>query len=159
MVTNYETYQNFQISTDFSISSETLRSESECQSSKHKSQFWSSFLDCQEQIYKPGHLDSRDQSRSRTSLVSRPTFLKCRNFLDSRDQLFFSRSRFLKSRLFNRNLAVSRFLSRLSKFSRFSRFVEIFEICWDFSRFINISPHYRDFLRYFRIKNLDREIR
>jgi hypothetical protein len=50
-------------------------------------------------------------------------------------------------------LAASRFSSRLS---RFSTCVEIFEICWDFSRFIKISQHYRDFLRYFWIKNLDK---
>ncbi len=74
---------------------------------------------------------------------------------------FFSRSRFLKLRLFNRDLAASRFSSRLS---RFLRFVKIFKICWDFLRFIEISQHYRDFLRYFTIKNLhklrnlDREI-
>ena len=34
--------------------------------------------------------------------------------------------------------------------------IEILEICRDFSRFIEISRHYRDFLRYFRIKNLDK---
>jgi hypothetical protein len=39
----------------------------------------------------PGGLDSRDQSRlrSRLSLVSRPTFLKCQDFLDGRDRIFF----------------------------------------------------------------------
>ena len=31
--------------------------------------------------------------------------------------------------------------------------VEIFEICHDFSRFIETSQHYQDFLRYFRLKN------
>jgi hypothetical protein len=69
--------------------------------------------------FKPGGLDSKDQSKLRLSLVSRPTFLKCQDFLDSRDQLFFSRLRFLKLRLFNRDLAVWRFSSRLSRFSRF----------------------------------------
>jgi hypothetical protein len=105
--------------------------------------------------YKPGGLDSRDQSRSisRMSLVSRLTFLQCWDFLDGRDRPFFSRSRFLKSRLFNWDLAASRFSSRLS---RFLRFVKIFKICWDFSRFIEISQHYWDFLRYFTIKNLNK---
>jgi hypothetical protein len=40
--------------------------------------------------------------------------------------------------------------------------VEIFKICQDFSRFIEIYQHYWNFLRYFRLKNLnkliDREI-
>jgi hypothetical protein len=78
-----------------------------------------------------GGLDSRDQSRSRsrTSYVSRLTFLNCRDFLDGRDQLFFSRSRFLKSRFFSRDFDASRFLSRLS------RHVEIVKICRDTSRF------------------------
>ncbi len=40
-------------------------------------------------LSKPGGLDSWDQSRLRTSLVSRPTFLKCPDFLDCGDQLFF----------------------------------------------------------------------
>ena len=44
--------------------------------------------------YNPGGLDSRDQSRSRsrsrTSLASRLTFLKCRDFLDSRDVSFWN---------------------------------------------------------------------
>ncbi len=40
---------------------------------------------------KVGGLDSRDQSRSRsrTSYMSRRTFLNCRDFLDGPDQLFF----------------------------------------------------------------------
>ncbi len=44
-------------------------------------------------------------------------FLKCQDFLDSWDQLFFfSWSRFLKSRLFNWDLATLRFSLRLSFF-------------------------------------------
>ncbi len=89
---------------------------------------------------KPGGLNSQDQSRSRlqTSLVSRPTFLKCRDFLDGQDlldgqdQLFFSWLRFLKLRLFCRDFDASRFLSRLL---RRVKIVEIcrdaVEICWE----------------------------
>jgi hypothetical protein len=89
---------------------------------------------------KVGGLNSRDQSRSRSrmSFVSRPTFENRRECPSCRDQLFFYWSRFLKSRLFNRDLAGSRFLSRLSRFLRFSRFVETF---WDLSRLFEI---YRD---------------
>ncbi len=74
---------------------------------------------------KSGGLDSQDQSRLRTSIVSRPTFLKCQDFLDGQDQLFFSRSRFLKLRLFSREFDLLRFLSRLL------RRVKIVEICRD----------------------------
>jgi hypothetical protein len=106
-------------------------------------------------IFKFGGLDSRDQSRSRsrTSFVSRLTFFKCRDYPSRRDQLFFSRSRFLKLRFFSQDLSSSRYLSRSS---RQIGTVEIFEICRDFLKFIEISQHYRDFLRYFRIKNLDK---
>jgi len=74
---------------------------------------------------KPGGLDSRDQSRLRTSLVSRKTFLKCQDFLDGWDQLFFSWLRFLKLRLFSWEFDVLRFLSRLL------RRVAIVKICRD----------------------------
>jgi hypothetical protein len=73
--------------------------------------------------------------------------------LQLRQDYFLFRSSFLKLRLLNWDLARSRFSSRLS---RYIEAVEIFEICWDFSRFIKISQHYRDFLRYFWIKNLDK---
>jgi hypothetical protein len=84
------------------------------------------------QISKVGGLDSRDQSRSRSrmSFMSRLTFLKCRDFLDGGDQLFFSWSRFLKSRFFNQDLAASRFLSRSS---RLIETVETYQDCQDFS--------------------------
>ncbi len=81
--------------------------------------------------YNPGGLDVRDQSRSRsrTSITSRLTFENGRDYPSRLDQLFFfSRSRFLKSRLFSRDFVASRFLSRLS------RFVKIVEICQDLSR-------------------------
>ena len=68
----------------------------------------------------------------------------------SRSTFFFSRSRFLKSRLFSRDFDASRYLSRSS---RQIETVEIFEICRDKSRQIEIyrdistlSRHYRDFL-------------
>ena len=75
---------------------------------------------------KHGGLDSRDQSRlrSRTSFVSRQTFLNRRDCPSCQDQLFFSRSKFLKSRLFSRDFDASRFLSRLQDPSRLSRFVK-----------------------------------
>jgi hypothetical protein len=41
------------------------------------------------------------------------TFLNCRDFLDCRDNFFLSWSRFKKQQLFNKHLAVMRFLSRL----------------------------------------------
>ncbi len=34
--------------------------------------------------------------------------------------------------------------------------VKIFEICQDFLRFIKISQHYRNFLKDFRLKNLNK---
>jgi hypothetical protein len=66
------------------------------------------------QISKLGGLDVRDQSRSRsrTSIASRLTFENGRDYPSRRDQLFFSRSRFLKSRLFSRDFVALRFLSR-----------------------------------------------
>jgi hypothetical protein len=67
--------------------------------------------------------------------------------------LFLSRSRFLKSRFFSRDLSSSRWLSRSSGQIEAA---ESFEISRDFSRLIETSRHYGDFLRYFRIKNLDK---
>ena len=67
---------------------------------------------------KLGGLNSRNQSRSRLRFLdlSRSTFETCRDYPYCQDKIiFFSRSRFLKSRLFNQDLAVSRFLSRLSR--------------------------------------------
>jgi hypothetical protein len=109
---------------------------------------------------KSGGLNSWDQSRSRTSLVSRPTFLKCQDFLNGQAQLSFSRSRFFKLRLFSREFDASIFLSRLS------RHVEIVEICQDASRllrfvetqsrFVKKSRHCRDLLSLKMMKSLDR---
>ncbi len=86
---------------------------------------------------KVGGLNSWDQSgsRSRTSIVSRLTFENRQGYPSCQDQLFLSRSRFLKSRFFSWDFDASRFLSRLS------RRVEIVKICRDASR------HCRDLLR------------
>ncbi len=73
-------------------------------------------------LFKPGGLDSWDQSRSRTSLVLRPTFLKCQDFLDGRDQLFF-----FSVEIFQ----IETFQSRLWRVKIFD---EIVEICQDASR-------------------------
>ena len=84
--------------------------------------------------------------------MSRPVFKTCRDFLDSRDRLFLSRSRFLKSILFNQDLAVSRFLSRSS------RLIETFETNRDKTRFFEIFVKNRDFVeinRDFVEKNRD----
>ncbi len=55
-----------------------------------------------------GGLDSWDQSRSRsrTSFVSRLTFLNCRDFLDGRDQLFFFSSEDCQPERSNQDLVV-----------------------------------------------------
>ncbi len=96
-----------------------------------------------------GGLDSRDQSRSRTSFVSRPVFKTCQDFLDGRDRLLF----YLGRDFYNRDFLVETWLCRdfrqdcrdKSRLSRFLRFVKTFR---DLSRY----RHYRDFLRYFREK-------
>ncbi len=82
-------------------------------------------------LSKPGGLDSRDQSRLRTSLVSRPTFLKCPDFLNGRDQLFFSQSRFLL---------------------RLSRRVKI---CWDAVKICRQIWHCQGLLSLKMMKSLD----
>ena len=100
------------------------------------------------------------------SFVSRPTFLKCQDFLDSWEQIFFSRSRFLKSRLFSRDFDALRFLLRLLR-----RF-KIVKICQDVSRllrfvkthlrFVKKSQHCQSLLslkmmKSLGLKNLDQE--
>jgi hypothetical protein len=123
-------------------------------SKQEKNDLFHSYSMClKNKINKHGGLNSQDQLRSRTSFVSRLTFENYQECPSCRDQLFFSWSRFLKLRLFNPDLAASIFSSRLLIFSRF---VEFFKICWDFSRFTEISRHYRDFFSYFTIKNLDK---
>ncbi len=59
---------------------------------------------------------------------------------------FFSRSRFLKSRFFGRDLSSSRYLSRSS---RQIETVEIYRDFQDFSRIFEISRHNRDFFKTF----------
>ncbi len=62
----------------------------------------------------------------------------------SRSTFIFSRSRFLKSRLFSRDFVASRFLLRLS------RHIEIVEICQDLSRFVKIC---RDLSRFVKTQS------
>ncbi len=66
-------------------------------------------------FFKVGGLNGRDQSRLRMSIVSRLTLENRRDYPSRRDQFFLSRSIFFKSRLFSRDLDVSRFLSRSSR--------------------------------------------
>ncbi len=57
-------------------------------------------------FYKPGGLDSRDQSRSRSGFLdlSRPTFKNCRECPSYRDQLFFSSVKIFKIETFQSRL-------------------------------------------------------
>jgi len=88
-----------------------------------------------------GGLNSQDQSRSRRLICQNHFFINLSRFSwVSRQDLFLSWSRFLKSRLFQ---------LRLGR-------VEIVLTNGDLSRFIKISWHYQDFLRNFRLKNLDK---
>jgi hypothetical protein len=86
-------------------------------------------------IIKVGGLDSRDQSRSRTSYVSRRTFLNCRDFLDGRDQLFFFSVEIFKIEIFQSRLWRVEIFVEIVETRRdcqdLSRHVEIFEICRD----------------------------
>ncbi len=94
---------------------------------------------------KPGGLDSQDQSRSRsrTSLVSRLTFLKCRDYPSRQDQLFFFSVEIFKIETFQLRLGCVEI------------FIEIVETNQDFQdlsrllRLIEISQHYRDFFKTF----------
>jgi len=79
-----------------------------------------SLLSERREMSKHGGLDSRDQSRSRTSLASRLTFLKCRDFLDCRDRLSASVEIESLDRDKNKNRDKSRLYS-----------IEIVEICRD----------------------------
>ncbi len=58
----------------------------------------------QNQISKPGGLNSRDQLRSRFLDLSRRAFKTCQDFLDCQDKLFFSLSRFKKKKNFQSQL-------------------------------------------------------
>ncbi len=85
----------------------------------------------------PGALDSRDQSRSRsrTSFVSRLTFLNCQDFLDGRDQLFFFSVEIFKIMIFQSRLWRVKIFVEIVETRRdcrdLSRRMEIFEICRD----------------------------
>ena len=99
--------------------------------------------------------------RSRMSIVSRLSFENRRDYPSCWDQcwdqLFFSQSRFLKSRFFGQDLYSSRYLSRSP------RQIKTVEIYWDFQdllRIFEISWHYREsfsrLFRDFRLKNLNK---
>ena len=83
---------------------------------------WIKLLHKQREKINPGGLDSRDQSRSRsrTSLASRLTFLKCRENLDCWDRLSASVEIESLDRDKNKNWDKSRLYS-----------IEIVEICRD----------------------------
>jgi hypothetical protein len=87
------------------------------------------FLSLINAIPKPGGLDSRDQSRSRSRFLdlSRPTFENRWECPSCRDQLFFPRSRFLKLRLFNWDLVRQDFYRDRQDKSRLSRLFKIVE--------------------------------
>jgi hypothetical protein len=100
---------------------------------------------------KVGGLNSRDQSRSRSrmSFVSWPTFENRRECPSCRDQLFFSKLRFLKSRLLQPRLGcVETFIEIIEtnqdhqdklRFPWFFEIIEIFvETFQDLSRFLDI---------------------
>ncbi len=99
------------------------------------------------QFSKPGGLNSRDQSRSIFLDLLRPTLENRGECPSCHVQLFFFSVEIFKTETFQ---------SRLGCVEIFVENVEINRDCRDFSRFIEISGHYRDFLRYFRIKNLDK---
>ncbi len=91
--------------------------------------------------------------------MSRLTFENRRKCTSCQDQLFFSRLRFLKSRLYSRDFDASIFLSRLL------RRVEIVKICQDASRlsrfvetqsrFVEKCRHCRGLLSLKMMKSLD----
>jgi hypothetical protein len=93
---------------------------------------------------KVGGLDSRDQSRSRSrmSFVSRLTFENRRECPSCWDQLFFSRSRFLKPRFFNRDLSLSRYLSRWSRYIETIETIKIVETFQNLLRFLDIFERF-----------------
>ncbi len=106
------------------------------------------------QIVKPGGLHSWDESRLRFLNLSRWTFKTRRDFLNNWDVLFFlSQLRFLKSRLFSRDFAWSRFLSRLSRLSRQIEIMETNRDCQDLSRWIKICQEISTLWRHFENEN------
>ncbi len=100
-------------------------------------------------IGSPGGLDSRDllRSRSRTSFVSRLTYLKCRDYPSCQDQLFFSLVQIFKIKIF---------LLRFIFVEIFIDIVETFKIYQEFLRFLDIIKTFSRLFRDFRLKNLDK---
>jgi hypothetical protein len=86
-----------------------------------------------ESFFKPGGLDSRDQtrSRSRMSLVSRPTFENSQDCPLCRDTIFFFLVEIFKIETFESRLICVNIFIQIVKinrdFSRLSRFVEIYQ--------------------------------
>jgi hypothetical protein len=64
---------------------------------------------------------------------------------------FFSRLRFLKLRLFNQDLAASRFISRLSRFVRFVKICQDFRDLSRFLRFLRFVETFQDLSRLFEV--------
>ena len=102
----------------------------------------------QDEGTKFGGLDSQDlsRSRSRTSLVSRPTFLKCRDYPSRRDQLFFFSIEIFKVEIFQSRLICIEIYIEIVEInwdcrdkSRLSRFFEIYR---DLSRFLDIFERF-----------------
>jgi hypothetical protein len=118
----------------------------------------------------PGGLDSwdRSRSRSRTSFVSRLTFLKCRDYPSRRDQLFFFSVNIFKIKVFKIEIFWSRFIfveifieivetnRDCWDLSRLLKFIETFEIYREFLRFLDIIKTFSRLFRDFRLKNLDK---
>jgi hypothetical protein len=88
-------------------------------------------------IFNLGGLDSRDQSRSRsrTSFVSRLTFLKCQNYPSHRDQLFFFSVEIFEIEIFQ---------SRFIFVEIFIEMVETNRDCQDFQDLSRLFEIYRD---------------
>ncbi len=97
---------------------------------------WSDFI-------KPGGLDSRDQSRSRSRFLdlSRPTFENCQECPLCWDQLFFSVEIF----------KIKIFQSRFIFVEIFIEIVKINQNSWDLSRLSRLFDSYQDFLTFIKI--------
>ncbi len=116
---------------------------------------------------KVGGLDGRDQSKSRTSIVLKTVEI----ILHVEINFFLSRSRFIKSRFFNRDLTLSRYLLRSSRYIETIKTNRDYQ---DFLRFIKISQHFweiftnrqlwkvtsfhRCLLKWIKSSNLDRDL-
>ncbi len=115
------------------------------------------------QICKVGGLDSRDQSRSRTSIVSRLTFENRRDYPSCWDQLFFISVEIFKIEIFQSRLWRVEIFVEIVETRRdcrdLLRRVEIFKMQSRFvktlSRFVEKSQHCRGLLSLKMMKSLD----